>query len=109
MGASESGLTLENIEEVQKSTNCIAFFYSIRFIFDYWFHLLISIYFITVTPKEIKRLYKRFQHLDKDSSGWIGTDDFLSIPELAMNPLQKRIIKLFDQNDDDKVSYLEFM
>lgn len=63
----------------------------------------------TVTPKEIKRLYKRFKKLDKDGNGTITRDEFLMIPELAVNPLVKRVISIFDANNDDCVNFKEFI
>lgn len=46
------------------------------------------------------RLYKRFKVLDKDNSGTISMEEFLSIPELAMNPLCPRIISVFSNTLD---------
>lgn len=62
-----------------------------------------------VSPKEIKRLYKRFKKLDKDGDGTISKEEFLMIPELAVNPLVKRVISIFDQNGDDSVNFKEFI
>lgn len=59
-----------------------------------------------VTQMEIKRLYSRFRKLDKDGRGRISNDSFMSIPELAMNPLASRIIASFDFNFDDQVRCL---
>jgi len=61
------------------------------------------------TPKEIKRLYKRFKRLDKDEKGSISTEEFLTIPELSMNPLNRRIIAIFDSNKDGQVNFKEFV
>ena len=47
------------------------------------------------TPAEIKKLYTRFRKLDRTGRGVIRREDLLKIPELAMNPLCKRIITLF--------------
>lgn len=43
----------------------------------------------------VKRLYKRFQKLDRAHSGSLEPDDLLMIPELAMNPLEGRFVALF--------------
>ena len=40
-----------------------------------------------VNAKEIKKLYARFQRLDRSNSGVLTTADFQLIPELSMNPL----------------------
>jgi serine/threonine-protein phosphatase 2B regulatory subunit len=48
--------------------------------------------------EEINRLYKRFQRLDKTQSGSISADQFMEIPELAMNPLSKRILSVLRAN-----------
>lgn len=46
-----------------------------------------------VSSSEIKRLYKRFQQLDRQSQGFMLPEDLLSIPELAMNPLSKHLLE----------------
>ncbi|KAJ3447812.1 protein phosphatase 3 regulatory subunit b alpha isoform type [Anaeramoeba flamelloides] len=63
--------------------------------------------------KQIKRLYKRFKRLDKDGSGSITLDEFYSIPELVMNPLNIRVIGLFDPECEDvekvSVNFKQFL
>lgn len=49
-----------------------------------------------LTPSEVRRLYKRFQQLDRNRSGNLDADELRMIPELAMNPLMPRIVALFD-------------
>lgn len=58
-----------------------------------------------VTEKELKRLYRRFNKLDADGSGSLTTDEFLSIPELASNPLLERIISIFDANHNEQIEF----
>jgi Ca2+-binding EF-hand superfamily protein len=67
---------------------------------------------VAVSELELKRLYRRFKKLDKDGSvvydallpltettqGTLTTDEFLSIPEFASNPLLERVIAIFDTN-----------
>jgi serine/threonine-protein phosphatase 2B regulatory subunit len=62
-----------------------------------------------VTEDELKRLYRRFKKLDKDNSGTLTTDEFLSVPELAGNPLLERVIAIFDKNKDDEIEFKEFI
>eukprot|EP00744_Colponema_vietnamica_P002207 GILI01003516.1.p1 GENE.GILI01003516.1~~GILI01003516.1.p1 ORF type:complete len:188 (-),score=32.89 GILI01003516.1:209-718(-) len=62
-----------------------------------------------LTPKEIKRLHKRFRNLDKDQSGELEPSEFFDLPELAQNPLVQRVISVFDRNHDGKVSFVEFV
>jgi len=47
------------------------------------------------TPQQVHRLYDRFQRLDKSETGYLTREDFLRIPELAINPLAERIIDMF--------------
>eukprot|EP00474_Spongospora_subterranea_P009173 CRZ09631.1 hypothetical protein [Spongospora subterranea] len=61
------------------------------------------------TVEEIKSLYERFQRLDKTSSGVISAHDFELIPELSMNPLCHRIIRLFDSSRLDRVNFRDFV
>ena len=58
--------------------------------------------------EEIVRLYDRFKRLDREGYGTISSDAFLSIPELSMNPLSKRVIRVFDPNNDDNVNFRQF-
>jgi len=58
---------------------------------------------------ELKRLYRRFKKLDKDGSGTLTTDEFLSIPEFASNPLLERVIAIFDTNKDEEIEFKEFI
>ncbi|CAG8643593.1 1439_t:CDS:2, partial [Racocetra fulgida] len=61
------------------------------------------------TEEEIKRLYKRFMKLDKDSSGSIDREEFLSIPQIANNPLASRMIAIFDEDGGGDVDFEEFI
>eukprot|EP00163_Fabomonas_tropica_P025731 TRINITY_DN4505_c0_g1_i3.p2 TRINITY_DN4505_c0_g1~~TRINITY_DN4505_c0_g1_i3.p2 ORF type:complete len:126 (-),score=19.51 TRINITY_DN4505_c0_g1_i3:521-898(-) len=83
MGANASNLRQEELEVLQADTH--------------------------FSQKEIRRLYKRFKKLDKDGSGTISTDEFLAIPELAMNPLVQRVISIFDKSGDGQVDFKEFI
>ncbi len=70
MGANTSALLSEEIEEIARQSN--------------------------LSQPEIKRLYKRFQKLDRNQSGTLEADELMMIPELAMNPLVPRIVAVFD-------------
>ena len=61
------------------------------------------------TEGEIQKIYKQFVALDADGSGTLTTDEFLSIPELAVNPLLQRIIDVFDSNRDNQIQFTEFI
>ena len=62
------------------------------------------------TPKQIKRLYTRFNSLDKDQTGNLTKNDFSRIPELHINPLRDRIIDVIvdDNGKDGRVNFKEF-
>mmetsp|Transcript_13863 Transcript_13863/g.23429 ORF Transcript_13863/g.23429 Transcript_13863/m.23429 type:complete len:184 (-) Transcript_13863:231-782(-) len=53
---------------------------------------------------EVFSLYKRFRELDKGHKGFIASEELLSIPELSLNPLAKRIAHLFEN-----VNFKEFV
>lgn len=57
---------------------------------------------VIVTPNQIERLYSRFTSLDRTDCGTLSREDFLRIPELAINPLCDRIVHAFfaDSTDD---------
>ncbi|KOS41609.1 hypothetical protein ACN38_g7507 [Penicillium nordicum] len=41
---------------------------------------------------EVDRLRKRFMKLDKNASGTIDRDEFLSLPQVSSNPLATRFV-----------------
>ncbi|KAL2554902.1 Calcium-binding EF-hand family protein [Forsythia ovata] len=83
MGSAPSMLTQYDIEEVQEHCNNL------------------------FTQQEIVSLYKRFCHLDRNAKGFISADEFLSVPEFAMNPLSQRLLKMVDGlNFKDFVAFL---
>ena len=47
--------------------------------------------------------------LDTDKSGELEPEEFFDVPELAQNPLVKRVISIFDKNKDGKISFAEFL
>ncbi|KYQ89227.1 protein phosphatase 2B [Tieghemostelium lacteum] len=82
MGNSHSLLSKESLDQMKDATN--------------------------FSDGELKKLYRRFQMLDKDGSGTLTTDEFLSIPDLALNPLLERVLQIFDQNKDKEIEFSEF-
>lgn len=62
------------------------------------------------THNQIVRLYSRFTNLDKSCNGYLSREDFLRIPELAINPLGDRIVHAFFASDrDESVNFRQFM
>ncbi|KAJ3053843.1 Calcineurin subunit B type 2 [Rhizophlyctis rosea] len=61
------------------------------------------------TPAQIKTLYNRFKHVDKDNSGSLTVDEMTAIPELAMNPLCLRIVEVFDSDKRGEVNFKQFV
>ncbi|XP_023323499.1 calcineurin B homologous protein 1 [Eurytemora carolleeae] len=65
------------------------------------------------TPHQIERLYSRFTSLDKSDKGHLTREDFLRIPELAINPLGDRIVHAFfyesKNGDEDRVDFKDFV
>ena len=64
---------------------------------------------LTFSKAELKVLYKNFIELDKDKSGLLEPDELLDVPELIYNPIVKRVIQVFDKNNDGKISFYEFI
>ena len=62
-------------------------------------HLLVLIILFvlvcSVSASQIERLYSRFTSLDKGGTSDLSREDFLRIPELAINPLGDRIVHAF--------------
>lgn len=64
----------------------------------------------SVAPNQIERLYSRFTSLDRTDCGTLSREDFLRIPELAINPLCDRIVHaFFADSTDDRVNFRQFM
>lgn len=64
------------------------------------------------TPAQVERLYSRFTTLDKDTNGSLSKEDFLKIPELAINPLCDRIVHMFFvdcDEDHERINFRQFM
>ncbi|OVA07957.1 EF-hand domain [Macleaya cordata] len=72
MGNTSSMLTQYDIEEVQEHCNN------------------------TFSQQEIVSLYQRFCQLDRSGGGFISADEFLSVPEFAVNPLSQRLLRMLD-------------
>ncbi|KAI8806560.1 putative calcineurin subunit B [Cladochytrium replicatum] len=47
--------------------------------------------------------------LDKDGSGSIDKDEFLSLPQIANNPLAQRMIACFDNDGSGDIDFKEFI
>jgi len=62
------------------------------------------------SASQITRLYSRFHNLDKNDTGYLTRENFIGIPELAINPLGDRIVHAFFQEgeDDERVNFREF-
>ncbi|KAL6249658.1 Calcineurin subunit B [Rhinocladiella similis] len=58
---------------------------------------------------EVDRLRKRFMKLDKDNSGTIEREEFLSLPQVSSNPLATRMIAIFDEDGGGDVDFQEFV
>ncbi|XP_062078461.1 uncharacterized protein LOC133782982 [Humulus lupulus] len=50
----------------------------------------------TFSQQEIVSLYQRFCQLDRNGGGFISSDEFLSIPEVAVNPLSQRLMGMLN-------------
>merc|ERR1712088_130246 len=65
------------------------------------------------TKQQIERLYARFTSLDKQNHGYLAREDFLRIPELAINPLGDRIVHAFfyesKSQGEEKVDFKDFV
>eukprot|EP01068_Selenidium_serpulae_P010301 Selendium_serpulae@DN5426_c0_g1_i2.p3 len=59
--------------------------------------------------RDIKKLYKRFRALDTNQNGELDPHELFDVPDIADNPLVKRVVDIFDTNSDGKVSFIEFL
>lgn len=56
------------------------------------------------SASQINKLHSRFCQLDKKNRGFIGKDEFLSIPELAVNPLRDRLLNAIGATDGSNLN-----
>lgn len=61
------------------------------------------------SERDIKKIYKRFRALDTNHNGELDPHELFDVPEIADNPLVKRVVSIFDTNHDGKVSFVEFL
>ncbi|KAG6413076.1 hypothetical protein SASPL_125775 [Salvia splendens] len=50
----------------------------------------------TFSQQEIVSLYQRFCQLDRSGGGFISADEFMNVPEFAMNPLSQVVKQLLE-------------
>ncbi|CAF0755714.1 unnamed protein product [Adineta steineri] len=64
------------------------------------------------TPKQLQRLYIRFQELEKRNPplGYLTREDLLDIREVALNPLGERLVDVImqDYGDVNKLNFQQF-
>lgn len=73
---------------------------------------LLFVFYFAVSASQIERLYSRFTSLDKGDNGTLGREDFLRIPELAINPLGDRIVQAFftdTDSYDERINFRQYM
>ncbi|KAF4669193.1 calcineurin [Perkinsus olseni] len=61
------------------------------------------------TEQDIRRLYSRFQALDKDGNGQLDPSELLGVREISENPLVRRVVSIFDVDGNGTVSFIEFL
>lgn len=64
---------------------------------------------VTVSSKEIQRLYRRFKKLDTDGNGSLSREEFSNLEKLKNNPLAMRIFEVFDSDQGGEVDFEEFI
>ena len=65
---------------------------------------------LNFTEEEILRLYSQFNAIDESQHGYILLSKVLKIkPELAHNPLTRRVLEVFDKDQNGRVSFVEFI
>lgn len=95
MGNASSMLTQYDIEEVQEFCNNLCRYSLLYFFLLSKFWTLSWVFWFgvckLVSQQEIVALYERFCQLDRTAKGFISADEFLSVPEFALNPLSQVI------------------
>ena len=61
------------------------------------------------TPKEIKRIHKRFIKLDTHGRGYITIHDLATLPDVDKNPLGDRIWRLLAKQGESYIDFTTFV
>ena len=61
------------------------------------------------TPKEIKRIHRRFVKLDIHGRGYITIHDLATLPDVDKNPLGDRIWRVLAQTGENAIDFKEFV
>lgn len=61
------------------------------------------------SKEEMKILYENFIELDQDQSAFIEPEEFFEVDEIKENPIVKRVVSVFDKDQDGKISFFEFV
>ena len=61
------------------------------------------------TPKEIKRIHRRFVKLDVHGRGYINIHDLATLPDVDKNPLGDRIWRVLAQSGENEINFSEFV
>jgi Ca2+-binding EF-hand superfamily protein len=64
---------------------------------------------LVFSKDELRILYENFIELDYNETGKIEFSDLLKVPELSKNPIIKRVFRIFDLDDDGKISFFEYI
>ena len=61
------------------------------------------------TPKEIKRIHRRFVKLDIHGRGYITIHDLATLPDVDKNPLGDRICRVLAQTGENSIDFKAFV
>ncbi|KAG4301243.1 hypothetical protein PCK1_002553 [Pneumocystis canis] len=61
------------------------------------------------TVEEIQRIRKRFIKMDVNNSGSIDCEEFLSVPQIAKNPLATRFFAVVDEDGNGTMDFEELL
>ncbi|KAL0244875.1 hypothetical protein GEMRC1_008957 [Eukaryota sp. GEM-RC1] len=62
-----------------------------------------------LTEEEIKILFDRFQHLDRDGSGGLDEEEIENLTDFSLNPLRRHLLQALDTNKDTTIDFAEFL
>lgn len=64
---------------------------------------------IVVSPEDVDKLYHCFLRIDSDGNGVIERHELMLIPQIASNPLARRLLELFDTDNSGDINFSEFV
>lgn len=62
-----------------------------------------------MSAEDVDKLYHSFLRIDSDGNGVIERHELMLIPQIACNPLARRLLEIFDTDNSGDINFGEFV